>query len=397
MTDTRAKTLSLDERDRRWVAIRERMAQRGLNCLIIRGISSKWDGGTANVRYVTQIGGNGEDAMVVFPAEGDPSVLLWASSQRQWWGEAQEWVTDIRQGNPSWATQTIARISELGVDRGRIGVVGIGGRTEAGKCMSHDIYAEIREGLPDAEFEAASDIFDERRLLKSPEEIKVMTESARLCDVAIDAMLRFAGMPGVKAHEVYAEILNAVYRAGGEAPMFLMYEADPAALHALRFPSERPLEPGYILLQEILPKYAGYFSQIMVPVSVGEPHPDYRRLADAAIAAYEIALETIRPGISVKDLAETMNRPLVEAGYTWTRPQWHGTGLENVERPIDRNFPKRIGPAPEMLLEEGMILGMQPMAALSDLSKGVQVGDTVVVTADGNRRLSSTPMQLYVV
>jgi hypothetical protein len=37
------------------------------------------------------------------------------------------------------------------------------------------------------------------------------------------------------------------------------------------------------------------------------------------------------------------------------------------------------------------------MAALSDLSKGVQVGDTVVVTADGNRRLSSTPMQLYVV
>ena len=113
--------------------------------------------------------------------------------------------------------------------------------------------------------------------------------------------------------------------------------------------------------------------------------------------AYGIALHTIRPGVTVADLAETMNRPLVEAGFTWTRPQWHGTGLENVERPSDRNFPGRTGPAPELVLEEGMILGLQPMAALADLSKGVQVGDTVAVTADGARRLGTAAMELYVV
>jgi Xaa-Pro aminopeptidase len=397
MTGTRAKTLSLDERDRRWAAIRERMAERGLDCLIVRGISSKWDGGTANVRYITQVGGNGEDAMVVFPAAGEPSVLLWASSQRQWWAEAQDWVADFRQGNPSWAGETVARIKELGHTRARIGVVGIGGRTEAGKCMSHDIYAAIVEALPDAEFEAASDIFDTLRLIKSPEELETMAQSARLCDVAVEAMVAAAGTPGVASHEVYAEILHAVYRAGGEAPMFLMYEADPNAVHALRFPSERRLAPGYMLLQEILPKYAGYFTQVMAPVSIGEPHPDYRHLADAAIAAYRIALETIRPGVSVKQLAETMNQPLVEAGYTWTRPQWHGTGLENVEPPTDRNFPGRTGPAGDLVLAEGMILGMQPMAALADLSKGVQVGDTVAVTADGAHRLGTVAMELYVV
>jgi Xaa-Pro aminopeptidase len=397
VTGTRAKTLSLAERDRRWEAIRARMAERDLDCLIIRGISSKWDGGTANVRYATQVGGNGEDAMVVFPADGAPTVLLWASSQREWWAEAQDWVADFRQGNPSWAAQTVSRIKELKHGRGRIGVVGIGGRTEAGRCMSHDIYAAIREGLPDATFEPASDIFDSLRLIKSADEVAVMTESARLCDVAVDAMVRSAGTPGIRAHEVYADILHACYRAGGEAPMFLMYEADPDAVHALRFPSERPLEPGYVLLQEILPKYAGYFTQVMVPVAVGEPHPNYRRLADAAIAAYRLALETIRPGVSLEALAETMNQPLVEAGFTWTRPQWHGTGLENVEPPTDRNFPGVTGRAQDLALEEGMILGMQPMAALPDLSKGVQVGDTVVVTAGGARRLGAASMELYVV
>lgn len=397
MSGTRIKALPLAERDRRWEAVRRAMAERGLDALIVRGTSSKWDGGTANVRYLTQVGGNGEDAMVVFPADGEPSVLLWASSQRKWWAQAQDWVADFRQGNPSWAATAVERVCELGAARGRIGVVGVGGRTEAGKCMSYDIYAEIRERLPDAGFEPASDILEGLRLRKSAAELEFMAQSARLCDVAVATMLEAAARPGIKAHEVYGEMLGAVYRAGGEAPMFLMYEADPEALHAVRFPSERTLEPGFMLLQEILPKYAGYFTQIMVPVSIGEPDAVYRRLAEAALAAYRIAIETIRPGITVKALAETMNRPIVEAGLTWTRPQWHGTGLENVEPPSDRNFPGRSGPSVDLVLEEGMILGMQPMAALADLSRGVQVGDTVVVTADGNRRLGNTRMDLYVV
>lgn len=397
MTGTKAKTLPLAERDRRWAAIRSRMAERDLDCLIIRGISTKWDGGTANVRYVSQVGGNGEDAMVVFPAVGDPVVMLWAPSQRKWWAEAQDWVSDFRQGNPNWSAGAIEAVQGFGHGRGRIGIVGIGGRTEAGKCMSYDIYTGIAEGLTDAHLEPASDIFETMRLYKSAAELDAMAESARLCDVAVAAMLETAAVPGIRAHEVYGEILGAVYRAGGEAPMFLMYEADPHAVHALRFPSERVLEPGYMLLQEILPKYAGYFTQVMVPVSIGEPSDDYRRLAEAAVAAYDIAVDTARPGITLSALAGAMNQPIVEAGFTWTRPQWHGTGLENVEPPSDRTFPGRTGPASDPVLEEGMILGMQPMAALADQSRGVQVGDTIVVTAQGNRRLGKTKMDLYVV
>ena len=47
--------------------------------------------------------------------------------------------------------------------------------------------------------------------------------------------------------------------------------------------------------------------------------------------------------------------------------------------------------------EEGMIIGLQPMAGLPDRSRGVQVGDTVVVTKDGIRKLGKAEMRLYVV
>lgn len=397
MTSTRIETQSLAERDRRWAAVRAAMAERNLDVLIVRGISLKWDGGTANIRYLSQIGGNGEEAMMVFPARGEPIVLIWASSQRDWWAVAQDWVADLRQGNPNWASSTAACVREFGHERGRIGVVGIGGRNEAGQCMSWDIYNGIREALPGAHFEAASDILERLRIVKSPEEIAVMEKSGGLCDVAVAAMLEAAGRRGVKSHEVYAEILYACYRAGGEAPMFLMYDADPAAYHALRFPTRRTLEPGYVLLQEILPKYDGYFTQIMVPVSIGAPDPEYSRLSDAAVAAYHEGVKAARPGITTVELARIMNRPIVEAGLTWTRPQWHGTGLENVEPPTDRTFPGSPGPPRDVTLRPGMILGMQPMAAFPDHRKGVQVGDTIVITETGCRRLSTTEMRLYAV
>lgn len=373
------------------------MSARNLDALLIRGISSKWDGGTANIRYVTQIGGNGEEAIAVFPATGDPTVFIWASSQVKWWPIAQDWVHDVRLGSPSWAETSVARIKELGLARGRIGVVGIGGNSDAGRCFSHDIYRGICEGLPDAQMVPASDIMDRLRLCKSAEEVDAIGKASVLGDLAVTAMLQAAARPGVKAYEVYAEILYAAFRAGGESPMFLMYEADPEPHHALRFPSDRVLQPGYMLLQEIMPKYAGYFSQVMIPVSIGEPNGVYRRLESAAAAAYAEALKVIRPGVTTKYVADQMNRPIVEAGLTWTRPQWQGIGLENVEQPMDTNFPGRIGPAPEVILEEGMILGLQPMAALPDQSKGLQMGDTVVVTRDGVRRLGATEMRMHVV
>jgi Xaa-Pro aminopeptidase len=397
MTSTRITTLSLAERDRRWAAVRAAMAERGLDALIIRGTSLKWDGGTANIRYLSQIGGNGEEAMMVFPAAGEPIVLVWAPSQRNWWAQAQDWVKEFRQGSPNWSEATVAAVREVGHAGGRIGVVGIGGRTEAGNCMSYDIYAGILAAMPDAHFEPASDILERLRIVKSPEEIAFMEKSGALCDAAVAAMLEAAGRSGVKSHEVYAEILYACYRAGGEAPMFLMYEADPAAYHALRFPTTRALEPGYVLLQEILPKYAGYFTQIMVPVCIGEPDAEYRRLGDAATAAYHECINAARPGISTIELAAIMNRPIVEAGLIWTRPQWHGTGLENVEPPTDRTFPGNTGPKREVTLRPGMILGVQPMAAFPDRRKGVQIGDTIVITDTGCRRLSKSEMRFYAV
>ncbi len=395
MAETRIREISLAERDRRWNAIRTRMAKEGLDCLIVRGISSKWDSGIANVRYLSQIGGNGEEALAIFPIEGEPIILVWSPTQLEWYPKAQNWVTDIRLGVPDWGERTVQCLKDLGFERGRIGVVGIGGTTGAGKIMSWEIYNTILTLLPNAKFSAASRLMEEVRIVKSAEEIALCEKSAQLCDVGIDAMLR-AAKPGVKAYEVYGEMLGSMYKAGCESPMFLMYEADREPRHALRFPSNRTLEPGYMILQEISPKYAGYWSQAMVPVSLGKPKQIYLDLCEVAVESYNVGLRMMRPGVTCREASKAMNTPILKAGFQWIRSQWQGLGLEQIEGPSDTHTGAAADADDGILLQEGMVVGLQPMAGTTDKRFGLQIGDTVVVTPSGGKRLGRSEMKFHV-
>ena len=68
--------LSLRERDRRWAAVRNEMAARDLDCLVLWGWPLMWDFCIANARYLCPIGGNAEFNVLVFPREGEPTSFV---------------------------------------------------------------------------------------------------------------------------------------------------------------------------------------------------------------------------------------------------------------------------------------------------------------------------------
>ena len=59
-----------------------------------------------------------------------------------------------------------------------------------------------------------SDIMAEVRLHKSPAEIDIMIEAARICDIGLQAIMETL-QPGVTELEVYGEMVRAMTRAGG--------------------------------------------------------------------------------------------------------------------------------------------------------------------------------------
>jgi Xaa-Pro aminopeptidase len=130
-------------------------------------------------------------------------------------------VKDVREARRNYGKVIVERLRELNVERGRIGITGLGQvegtRTPEGTIF-YGTWKQIREAFPHAELVDATAIFDEVRYVKSEEEIDALTQSMEINELAIQAEIEAAKV-GVKDWEVWAAVHYAMTRNGSELPI----------------------------------------------------------------------------------------------------------------------------------------------------------------------------------
>src|SRR5262249_57891737 len=117
----RPPILSLAERDRRWARVRGLMRERGLDGLLVAGFR-------AREMYETYISDDYNEGCVVFPLEGEPTVITWAHLRvmRARWSRERGsvlWVDDYRVATSGAAVAELFREKRLATSR--LGVVGL--------------------------------------------------------------------------------------------------------------------------------------------------------------------------------------------------------------------------------------------------------------------------------
>jgi Xaa-Pro aminopeptidase len=383
--------LSLQERDRRYKLIRRKMEERGLDHLLIWGDSGKWDSKMANIRYVSQIGGNGEEAIAVFSRQGDPTVIIWGSpAMQEEWLSSQSWVCDVRSRKGTWSSLALSLLKEKGLDTGNVGVVGLQGRSPEGD-IPYVTYHNILEGLPNVHFENATDILEDIRMIKSEEELRCIEKSQEISDLAVPVLHEMA-KEGVKESEIYARMVQTMLANGSETPvMFLWSAGDHRRALRLMFARQRTLERGDVILTEYGGRYCGYYGHASRPAIVGVPREPYGKLLGVSIECYYSATAVLKPGITAGELAKACLEPIRKAGLDrYTGVLFHGIGL-GWESPLGHMRPD-VEREP-MVMQEGMVLALENGAAIPGGKKGTHLGDPVVVTKDGCRSLSKLKVE----
>ena len=390
--------LSLQERERRWNSVRQKMAQRGLDCLIVHGDSGKYDSMMANIRYLTHIGGHGEEGYAVFPLQGEVTVFIVYLSI--WWMTAQNWVTDVRTGPPSWSKSLATCVQEKGLESRKIGLVGMGSMQGYGGLSEGrfplGVYNRLHELLPHATFVPADDILEEMRLIKSAEEISCHEKAAVMGDAAVRAMAT-AAKPGIKEYQVYSRVIESMMDLGSEHPVMFHWEAGSRVHHAGKFPAWRALEPGDVIVNEISPRYCGYWAHPHQPMSVGKPASIYLELFKVLLEGFHAGFEAMKPGNSLQDVDRAYMGPILKNGYDFLHPCIHGLGLALPEFPFTRmhDLPELV-PDDEMRIQPGMVFAYEPMICTSDQRIGIPLGDTVVIEEKGARRLSTRELEFII-
>jgi Xaa-Pro dipeptidase len=237
-------------------------------------------------------------------------------------------------------------------------------------------------------------VMDALRMVKSPQELALMQEAARIAARGMEAALQAIG-PGVSENEVAAEAIYAIRKAGASGtavPIFVNSGVRSLWLHGTA--TDKAIEWGDLVVIGLVPVFRGYCVDLTRVAVVGQPTDAQRRLFDAYLAAQQAAIEAVRPGVPVSELDRAAEAVVRDAGFGqhYVKGMGHGIGLRFEETPAPTIHPKDAS----VELQEGMTIAVgHPVLAVPDIG-GVRLEDTGLVTAGGWQAITEYPKELLI-
>lgn len=246
---------------------------------------------------------------------------------------------------------------------------------------------------------------------KSPDQIEKMREAGRIVHQVHQRLSEFV-RPGVTTREVDEEAYR-VYTEAGAKGLFKNYptykpgqgfpgnicvSVNDVVVHGIG--DETELKDGDIVGVDCGVVYNGWCGDAARTIPVGNVEPRVQQLIDDTWHVLNLAIENIKPGRKWSQVARVMQRYAESKGYGVVRDfVGHGIGQNMHEEPKVPNFVSRDLLKKDILLQEGVVLAIEPMCNLGthevvtlddgwtvktvDGEPSCHVEHTVAVTADG--------------
>lgn len=366
----------------RQALVRARMADAGLDVLLVYCGPTSY----ASMRWLTNYQPVGGSCFAVLRSDGGITVttdgVLHAEPMH-----SMVWtciVEDLRcAAGPVYggAADDVATLAaDAAGAAGRIGLAG-------SNAIPPILHAALLRRFPD--MIVADAVITGARMLKSPNEIKMMEESGRIADAAFGAVFD-ALAPGVLETDVAAAAVATMLRMGAIESFRTCVVGGALAGLKHSFPKMRRLEAGEMVFLDLGANFRNYVSDTSRTCVVGE-RPRGRAAGLLAVSEdlYAAGLEKMKPGNTIDDVAQALKK--VVAGTEWERDFYpggfgHGVGMDLFEAPGGLFVHSPV------VLTPGMTLAYEPMVVVEGLGTGV-VEDTLLITDTGYRLLTDSPHQ----
>lgn len=381
--------ISTAELERRWKAVRKAMEDHRVDVLIMQN-NNDFMGGY--VKYFTDLPAtNGYALTVLFPRDEGMTMIGQGpfGNDRMLPPEGD----GVRRGvkrlmtSPSYSAapytkENDAALAEKALEAysgGTIGLVGTGALPVA-------FVDYLRRGkLSNAKFIDASDIVDEIKAIKSPEEIERMRQCAHMQDKCMEAAFK-AMAPGKKDIEIAAVAEQTGHSYGSEQGLFMCASGPigTAPLQANRHFQSRIIQHGDQLSLLVESNGAGgFYTELGRTCVLGKASQEMKDEFAFVLEARKFTLGLLKPGASCKDIWDAYNEFMKKNGRPEEKRLYcHGQGYDMVERPLVR-FDE------PMKLKANMVVSCHPTYALAGSFNWAC--DNFLITDRGPERLHQFP------
>jgi Xaa-Pro aminopeptidase len=239
----------------------------------------------------------------------------------------------------------------------------------------------------------SSELVSELRVVKSPAELAFVRSAAALADDALVAGQELTA-PGAFEGDILAAMQGAVFKGGGDYPgnEFIIGSGSDALL-CRYFTGRRTLDAEDQLTLEFAGAYRHYHACMMRTLPIGRPKPEHDDMHSACVEALEACREALRPGNIVGSVFDAHAGVMDRRGYSHARMNACGYSLGAVFAPIWMDYPMFYHGNP-VEIRPGMVFFAHMILMDSDKDLAMTLGETFIVTEDGNERLSKLPLDL---
>ncbi len=263
-----------------------------------------------------------------------------------------------------------------------------------------DYRRQLEEALPGVEFVDISQPSMWMRSIKSDEEIKLIKEGARTCDIGGRACVDAVGA-GVPEHEVAIVTTNAMIReiAGNHPFVELMdtwtwFQSGINTDGAHNPVTNKKIDTGDILSLNTFPMIFGYYTALERTLFCDYAPDIHLDLWEKNVAVHRRGLELIRPGARCCDIAIELNEMYREWGLLEYRSFGYGHSFGVLCHYYGREAGVELREDVETELKPGMVVSMEPMIMIPEGRPGAggyREHDILVVGENGAENITGFP------
>ena len=281
-------------------------------------------------------------------------------------------------------------LDELSLKGKKLGVeyeaYGMTGRNALRLNKSLENYCKVED---------QSELITKIRVIKSPEEIIYVKKAAELADRALDEAWKHS-KGGASEAKILAEMQKVVLEGGGDYPAneYIIGSGHNALL--CRYQAEKRILSNQDQLSiEWAGTYKHYHSAMFRTIPIGKADPKHIKMHEACVEALTNCENKLKPGNKVGEVFDIHAKTFDDLGFNKSRMNACGYSLGSTFSPNWMDWPMLYAGNP-YIIQPGNIFFMHMILMDSENQLAMNLGETYLVTENGNQRLGKQKLDLII-
>ncbi len=261
-------------------------------------------------------------------------------------------------------------------------------------------YKNLKEALGDTELIDIAPSVMLKRMIKSKEEINLITSGANIADIGGEALVKEikVGATEIDLAMIGRDAMEkaiAKYHPNSELrDTWVWFQSGINTDGAHNPVTTRKLKKGDILSLNTFPMISGYYTALERTLFVEEVDDASLKAWEANVKVHKRGIELIKPGAKCSEITAELNNLFAELGYLQYRTFGYGHSFGVLSHYYGREGKLELREDIETVLEPNMVISMEPMILIPEGKQGAggyREHDILVIKENSTEDITKFP------